>query len=499
MMLILLIGILFLFGVGYIYCLRNTPEWIKNIDKKEHKLYVLYPLSDFILTKIGLERILNRKDRITDSIKALYVTSKPELKQKLFWCRKLSLVIAILILFDLLSLIGQLQSTSNSIILNEKYIMRPNYGEGSTEVELKVTLEQTDDLKTTDKDVVQQSQDLIINVEERRYSQEEISKIFEEAKEYLEITVLGNNESADLIYSNLYFVRNIPGTSITIEWKPEDYNLVHTDGTINNEEIAAEGIATRVMAILTYSDQRMEHTISFHIMPKQEKEENRLIKKLQEEINTFAKESANENWLELPESIENYHLNWKGEDDNTRPTLFFFGVLMAILVWFYGDKELDKQMKKRKDQMLMDYPEIINKFTLLVNAGMTVKQAWNKIAEDYSIKTIIKSYAYEEMLTTAHELKLGLPESIAYEQYGRRIGLIPYIKFSSLITQNLKKGNKGFTELLMREAIEAFEDRKETAKRLGEEAGTKLLIPMMIMLILVFLIILIPAFSSFGI
>jgi hypothetical protein len=91
-----------------------------------------------------------------------------------------------------------------------------------------------------------------------------------------------------------------------------------------------------------------------------------------------------------------------------------------------------------------------------------------------------------------------LPESIAYEQYGRRTGLIPYIKFSSLISQNLKKGNRGFTELLMKEAIEAFEDRKETAKRLGEEAGTKLLIPMMIMLIIVFLIILVPAFWSFG-
>jgi hypothetical protein len=103
------------------------------------------------------------------------------------------------------------------------------------------------------------------------------------------------------------------------------------------------------------------------------------------------------------------------------------------------------------------------------------------------------------MLVTAHELKLGVSEGTAYEQYGRRIGLIPYVKFSSLIAQNLKKGNKGFTELLRQEALEAFEERKELAKRLGEEAGTKLLAPMMLMLLLVFLIILIPAFMSFRI
>jgi predicted nucleotidyltransferase len=103
------------------------------------------------------------------------------------------------------------------------------------------------------------------------------------------------------------------------------------------------------------------------------------------------------------------------------------------------------------------------------------------------------------MLTTINELKLGMSENSAYEQYGRRIGLIPYIKFSSLLLQNRKKGNRGFTELLRQEAMESFEDRKEMAKRLGEEAGTKLLAPMMFLLLIVFLIIMIPAFMAFQI
>jgi hypothetical protein len=101
------------------------------------------------------------------------------------------------------------------------------------------------------------------------------------------------------------------------------------------------------------------------------------------------------------------------------------------------------------------------------------------------------------MLITVRELKLGMPEKAAYEQFGRRVGLIPYIKFSALLSQNLIKGTRGFTDLLIIEAAEAFEDRKEATKRLGEEAGTKLLIPMMVLLILVFLVIMVPAFMSF--
>ena len=41
-----------------------------------------------------------------------------------------------------------------------------------------------------------------------------------------------------------------------------------------------------------------------------------------------------------------------------------------------------------------------------------------------------------------------------------------------------------------------FEERKARAKRLGEEAGTKLLVPMFFMLAVVLVIVIVPAFMS---
>jgi len=65
-----------------------------------------------------------------------------------------------------------------------------------------------------------------------------------------------------------------------------------------------------------------------------------------------------------------------------------------------------------------------------------------------------------------------------------------------MLSQNLRKGTKGLTELLAREGADAFEQRKNTAKKTGEEAGTKLMIPLFIMLIIVFAIVIVPAFFS---
>ncbi len=50
--------------------------------------------------------------------------------------------------------------------------------------------------------------------------------------------------------------------------------------------------------------------------------------------------------------------------------------------------------------------------------------------------------------------------------------------------------------MLRIEAVQAFEERMARAKRLGEEAGTKLLAPMFLMLAEVLVIVVVPAFLS---
>ena len=95
-----------------------------------------------------------------------------------------------------------------------------------------------------------------------------------------------------------------------------------------------------------------------------------------------------------------------------------------------------------------------------------------------------------------NELKNGRPESECYEVFGRRCESPVYRKFGMLLSQNLRKGTKGLTNLLQREAQEAFEERKNMAKKLGEEAGTKLMIPLFLMLAVVFVIVTVPAFLT---
>jgi hypothetical protein len=66
-----------------------------------------------------------------------------------------------------------------------------------------------------------------------------------------------------------------------------------------------------------------------------------------------------------------------------------------------------------------------------------------------------------------------------------------------VLSQNLKKGARGLTDLLETEAEASLNERKNHARKIGEQAGTKLLLPMILMLGIVLVILMVPAFLSF--
>ena len=70
------------------------------------------------------------------------------------------------------------------------------------------------------------------------------------------------------------------------------------------------------------------------------------------------------------------------------------------------------------------------------------------------------------------------------------------MRLGALLSQNLRKGTKGLNDQLRMESLQSFEERKARARKSGEEAGTKLLLPMFLMLAEVLVIVVVPAFLS---
>ena len=164
-------------------------------------------------------------------------------------------------------------------------------------------------------------------------------------------------------------------------------------------------------------------------------------------------------------------------------------------------KQEQRKEQERREQLLKQYPDMVSKISLLLGAGMTLSSAWERIVLNYQRKLEQQhtkpEEVYEQMLAAYREMQDGVGELKVYERFGERCNTPQYRKFSMLVTQNLRKGAAGLRQSLEKEVADAFALRKNLAKKAGEEAGTKILLPMMLMLCIVMVIILVPAFLTF--
>ena len=371
-----------------------------------------------------------------------------------------------------------------------RMIKRNNYGEGSRKETFELTIE--DELL---------EKPIEVEVPEREYTPEELKKVFKEVMDQVEKLVLDKNKSADHVENDLNFITEIPGYPITITWESDQYHVIDSAGVVHQEELTEEGTPVEIKGTLSYGKESCIYIMNVMVYPKTLTEKEKMVHQILEKISKEENTKRSKEYLQLPDRINGKEITWKKKAENKSPVIFVLGILSMILLVFRDQEQKEKQKKDRKRQMEIDYPSIVSQLAMLVESGMNVKNAWQKIVYSYEEdkRKTKERYAYEEMKYTLQEMKGGKTESECYEDFGKRCQIPVYMKLGSILSQNLRKGMKGLSKLLSEEAEEAFTMRKLQAVKTGEEAGTKLLFPMSLMLVIVLIIVMVPAFLSLSV
>lgn len=423
--------------------------------------------------------------QVKENLERLYPFSGKE-KTKDYYIQKIRISMLIGIAGILLTMI-LFASEAMCPILKDNQIYRQDYRGNVQKIPVRVTLDD------------RREHELILEVKERIYSKEQLEKLYQAAVKELEKLVCGENDSLEHVDKDLCLVSEISGYPFQIEWESLNYRYIDMDGKLREAEIPSEGVTAGLKAVFTYEDFRAEYLFYVQIYPEILSAKKAEEQKILESVQRAEEKSREQETLLLPTELEGSKLKWESVKNKTWITVFFLTICAAFSVYFLKDEDLKKEKKKRNDQMCLVYPEIVSKLSIYLEAGMTIRKAWEKICADYEIRKSEgkRNYVYEEMQIAGQEMKSGISEMSAYERFGKRCGIQLYSKFSALLTQNLRKGSTKLGPLLKEESRLAFEERKNAARKAGEEAGTKLLFPMMMMLCVVMLMILLPAFMTF--
>ncbi|MDO4273475.1 MAG: type II secretion system F family protein [Eubacteriales bacterium] len=168
------------------------------------------------------------------------------------------------------------------------------------------------------------------------------------------------------------------------------------------------------------------------------------------------------------------------------------GLVLGGLTVAYINLSLQDKLTARRQELLMDLPQVLSKLTLLVNSGMVLRDAWKKASVTGS------RILYVEMQNTSLEIENGVMEVEAYKNFAERCNIKEIRKFTSLIIQNLQKGNEELAYFLKEMSDEMWEVKKNEVKQKGEKANSKLLFPVLLIFIGILVMVLVPVMTQMG-
>ncbi|MBO5573869.1 MAG: type II secretion system F family protein [Clostridium sp.] len=335
-----------------------------------------------------------------------------------------------------------------------------------------------------------------VQISARQYTEKEAAGEMDRLADRMGEALLGENTSPEEIRSPLVF--SATGTeSITAEWRPDEETLIGADGSVEGDLVPEEGIKTGVRLFLRTETQMREYRFPLTLYPPVLDEKTAFWKGLEKDIRESNREQAEEDYLHLPEQYGGKTIQYHREASGEWMIFPLLGAGAAALMPLL-DRQREKEKKKEREvQMMRDYPEIISRLVVYTGAGLPVRKAWERIVTEYE-KTGGGHAAYDEMAKAHHMMQRGVPELQAYESFAAGCRSLPYRKMAGLLAQNIRNGSEKMREALELEMENAFEQRKNLARRQGEQASTKLLIPLLLMLMIVMVMVSVPAFLAFG-
>ena len=511
-----MVGLFGLIMIGIIILIITTKDYKRELfqscNKKENRLLFLYPTMLFIYERLKLEKVFDSQSKAKKAIQLLSVKGESCLQYQIYALKKMSIIFLILCVGFIGMVYMELTYVQSQKQIQKGILQRP---EGAETEEQILSLLVLDNGKWVNEEIVieiqphKEKNEATQNengIQAELESTKETKRLYSYAYEYIDDVILNGNIDLQHISSNIILPKAIPNTELSIEWMITPTGIIGFDGQVTNSTLQEETQVHIQGKIQTQDSFEIgTYEVNVVVIPEVLRKHELWKEALKNSIEDKAESMVSQEVIQLPMEYEGKEIRWRSNADNMAGYVMLFGAVIGVLMFFVIDEQLDHKIKNRQKQIHMDYSDILNKLTLLINAGMTISGAWERIVIDYEKLVEQKEgknqskmlrYAYEEMRVANNEMHLGVSEMKAIEDFGKRAGSVRYLKLSSMLIQNMRKGSEGLTHILELMATESFEDRKQKAKQLGEEAGTKLLLPMMVMLILVLVIIMVPAFWS---
>ena len=212
-------------------------------------------------------------------------------------------------------------------------------------------------------------------------------------------------------------------------------------------------------------------------------------------------EYSEERTVRLPSSLtDGTPVRWRARKQKDRTGIilipFMYIALVLAVIKAGVDKHSDGEAEARRE-IMRGLPRFCNQLFLMMNAGMILSDAVERICESY------KSYGEDNMSVFERELTELISENDGHRistatlinEYASRHNVKELVRIATILTENERRGSD-VIESLSRESSYLWDDRKIVARESGRMIDMKMSWPLGMLLILLIVITMAPALLS---
>lgn len=212
-------------------------------------------------------------------------------------------------------------------------------------------------------------------------------------------------------------------------------------------------------------------------------------------------EYSDETVIKLPAELpDGTPVTWSAGKETDRsgiaviPVIYF--VLVVILIKSRLDSGKDEESAVRKE-IMRSLPRFCNQLFLMMNAGMILSDAFERICLSYS------SYGEDNMNTFERDLTDICSQNADHRvstaslisEYASRHNVKELVRIAAILTENEKRGSD-VVENLSRESRFLWDERKIIARESGKMIDTRMSWPLALLLMILIVITMAPALMN---
>lgn len=351
-------------------------------------------------------------------------------------------------------------------------IERPAAGENATEVTVHLSDGEKEELVT-------------LAVNPRRMTEEEFDTAAKAALEGIRSGMAGKNQDLMHVTQDLVFPSQDKSHKLKITWETDHPTVLSRKGKVRREELT-EALEVTVKARVTDDVHEAELSETVTVLPANATET--ALEKAERVLIQQEESGRNSATYQLPDKIGEVEVKRQAETvKGMICKLYIFAVILIIMLFLVRRNKEKEKLKEREAVLGQVFYRFVKRLTLLVGAGDNLQNALVRAAE------VEKRYLLPEVWYILNSIRSGTAEQKAYTELGKNLGLKNYIRLFSTISTTGPRGSNQLIQMLEQEVQEAETEKRDEARKKGEQAQEKLLIPMVILMATVIGIVLYPA------